>query len=153
MVPIWEFDAMKRMVGDAMAGRLDPLVNVAGEVVEADVMQKRFQLRVGDRHHVSVNFTEPQEDQVTTALRDHKAVRMKVTGRGEMSPEGKLLRITKVEKLEILPASEAALDKSGPPIEDILEELAGEVPQAEWDKLPVDLTDNLDHYLYGTPKR
>jgi hypothetical protein len=78
---------------------------------------------------------------------------MKVTGRGEMSPEGKLLRITKVEKLEILPASEAALDKSGPPIEDILEELAGEVPQAEWDKLPVDLTDNLDHYLYGTPKR
>ena len=39
------------------------------------------------------------------------------------------------------------------PIEEILKELAAEIPRAEWDRLPSDLTDNLDHYLYGTPKR
>lgn len=39
------------------------------------------------------------------------------------------------------------------PIEDIAAELAAEVPAQEWDRLPADLTDNLDHYLYGTPKR
>ena len=38
------------------------------------------------------------------------------------------------------------------PIEDVLVELADEVPAEEWDRLPADLTDNLDHYLYGTPR-
>jgi len=38
-------------------------------------------------------------------------------------------------------------------IEDIAAELAAEVPAQEWDRLPADLTDNLDHYLYGTPKQ
>lgn len=51
------------------------------------------------------------------------------------------------------PAGKAAFDHICRPVEEVLVELAGEVPQAEWDKLPGDLTDNLDHYLYGTPKR
>jgi hypothetical protein len=136
-----------------MARQSDRMVDVTGEVVEADVMRRRFQLRVDDRNDVSVHFTEPQEDQVTSALKDHKAVRMKVKGRGEMSPEGKLLEITDIESLETHPAGEVAFDKSARPIEDIMEELASEVPQADWDRLPADLTDNLDHYLYGTPKR
>ena len=32
------------------------------------------------------------------------------------------------------------------------QELARQVPQEEWDKVPKDLLDNLDHYLYGVPK-
>jgi hypothetical protein len=31
--------------------------------------------------------------------------------------------------------------------------LVKEIPQEEWDKLPDDLNDDLDHYLYGTPKQ
>jgi hypothetical protein len=31
-------------------------------------------------------------------------------------------------------------------------EIAESVPQEEWDKLPADLSGNLDHYLYGCPK-
>ncbi len=34
------------------------------------------------------------------------------------------------------------------PIEEILQDLAAEVPQEEWDRLPPDLTDHLDEYLY-----
>ena len=52
----------------------------------------------------------------------------------------------------MLTKSEMHYDKSVRPIEDILEDLAKEIPQEEWDKLPGDLNDNLDHYLYGTPK-
>lgn len=128
-------------------------VDVAGEVLEGDVRQRRFQLWIDDRSHVSVSFSESQEGQVTTALKDHKTVRMKVRGRGELSPQGALLGVTEVEKLEIQPAVEAAFDHSARPIEDVLEELAGGVPQSDWERLPHDLTDNLDHYLYGTPKR
>jgi hypothetical protein len=38
------------------------------------------------------------------------------------------------------------------PIEELLQERGRRVPESEWDKLPPDLTDHLDHYIYGTPK-
>ena len=34
----------------------------------------------------------------------------------------------------------------------IFENIAGNVPDAEWERLPVDLSTNLDHYLYGAQK-
>jgi Arc/MetJ-type ribon-helix-helix transcriptional regulator len=53
-------------------------------------------------------------------------------------------------------AKPAAAAQSAPtekPIwEDILE-LTADVPDAEWDKLPTDLAEQHDHYIYGTPKR
>jgi hypothetical protein len=39
------------------------------------------------------------------------------------------------------------------PIEDLLRELAKQIPQEGWDKHPHDLNANLDHYLYETPKK
>jgi hypothetical protein len=42
------------------------------------------------------------------------------------------------------------------PVRSIEEEIcaiAAGVPQDEWAQLPADLSDQLDHYLYGTPKR
>lgn len=39
-----------------------------------------------------------------------------------------------------------------PPIEDVIQDLFADVPDGAWDSLPADLTDHLDHYLYGTPK-
>lgn len=52
-----------------------------------------------------------------------------------------------------LTTAETYYDQSARPIEDILEELAREIPQEEWDRLPCDLNDNLDHHLYGIPKK
>jgi len=128
-------------------------VDVAGEVLEADLRQRHFQLWLTKSIHVSASFSESQEGEVTTALRDHNQVRMKVKGRGEMSPQGKLLKITRVDEITIQPVGELPFDRAARPIEDVITELAAQVPQADWDKLPDDLTDNLDHYLYGTPKR
>jgi len=39
------------------------------------------------------------------------------------------------------------------PIEELLSDLSKAVPHEEWDKLPKDLNDNLDYYLYGSPIR
>ena len=39
------------------------------------------------------------------------------------------------------------------PIAEVLAEIAAAIPAAEIAKLPQDFTDQLDHYLYGTPKR
>ena len=40
-----------------------------------------------------------------------------------------------------------------PPIERIAAERAARVPDEDWTRLPADLIENLDHYLYGVPKR
>ena len=127
-------------------------VEIKGEVLEADVKKGRFQLWTSEDTPVMVAFTPQQEDQVTTALKDHKTARMFVKGVGEYSTQGKLFRVLQVDELS-LTTSDIHYDKSARPIEDLLEELAGEIPQEEWDKLPDDLNDNLDYYLYGTPKQ
>jgi len=128
-------------------------VDVTGEVLEADVKQRRFQLWTDSKTHVSVDFSDSQETDVTTALRDHKSVRVRVRGRAKMSAQGKLVRVSEIEHLAVERANEPPYDLTAPPIEDVLAALAREVPKKEWDKLPSDLTDHLDHYLYGTPKR
>ncbi len=39
------------------------------------------------------------------------------------------------------------------PIAEVLAEIAATIPTTELAKLPSDFTDQLDHYIYGTPKR
>jgi len=48
---------------------------------------------------------------------------------------------------------ERAYDRSVPPIEQRIAEIVSRVPPEAWEGLPDDLTENLDHYIYGTPKR
>jgi hypothetical protein len=58
-------------------------------------------------------------------------------------------------KVIVLPSEpEAVVDR--PPsgsIEEVIESLSAQVPNEEWDKLPADLSQDLDHYIYGTTKR
>lgn len=39
------------------------------------------------------------------------------------------------------------------PMMEVLAEIAANIPDAELAKLPPDFTDQLDHYIYSTPKR
>ena len=136
-----------------LAARAEPpyedAVDVAGHVLEADVRQKRFQLWLDDKTGVQVSFTDEQETEVTTALKDHQAVRLRVTGRGEFSPQGTLQRVITVDSLLLVRGEEPEFDAQAPAIEDVLSDLAKDVPDEEWDRLPPDLTDKLDDYLYG----
>lgn len=34
----------------------------------------------------------------------------------------------------------------------MIDEIRAQVPDEEWKKLPTDLSKNVDHYLYGSPK-
>jgi hypothetical protein len=33
-----------------------------------------------------------------------------------------------------------------------VDDITNQIPQSEWEKLPSDLSKNLDYYLYGSPK-
>ena len=127
----------------------EDVVDIIGEVFEADVRQKRFQLWKDNQHSVVVVFNEQQEGLVTTALKDHKSVRLHVIGKGEYLPEGKVNKVFEVGKLEIVQTEISEYDSKSPSIEDLLSLIASDVPKEEWDKLPPDLTDDLDSHLYG----
>lgn len=142
----------RRLAGFAEASHQDQ-VDVTGEVMEADVRQGRFQIWLDEKTGVAVTFSPEQENDVTEALRQHRTLRLRVRGRGDFSPQGKLLRVNEVQQLQLQPAGDRPYDAAAPAIEDVLHDLARQVPQEDWRNLPPDLTDNLDHYLYGTPKR
>jgi hypothetical protein len=126
---------------------------INGEVIEADIRLGRFQLWIDEKTRITVNFTSELEEMVTTALKDHQTCRLYIKGKGKYSPQGKLEHIIQISESWTMAVSEPTLlNLMASPIEDILSELASEIPEEEWEKLPSDLTDNLDYYLYGTPK-
>jgi hypothetical protein len=142
----------ERLQRRAETSHLEDL-DVVGEVLEADVRLRRFQLWIDDRTAVAVSFTEAQEALVTEALRDHRAVRLRVRGRAEVSASGKPIRFIEIGALEPLSAGEAPLGAEAPSIESALRDIASRIPKSEWEKLPQDLTDQIDHHVYGTPRR
>ena len=61
-------------------------------------------------------------------------------------PEGAEVRV------ELAAPAQEEFDPHAPTIEDELRAIWADVPKEEWDRLPADLSENLDHYIYGTPK-
>ncbi len=43
--------------------------------------------------------------------------------------------------------------KDSRPIWEVIAEISSRVPDEEWAKLPTDGAENIDHYLYGAPKK
>jgi len=128
------------------------IMELTGECLEADVRHGRFQIWVDPQTPVQATFDAAHEELVTSALKDHHSVRIRVRGAADISPQGRPLRFTSVESLELVAAGEMEFDPNAPAIEEVLAAIVADVPKEEWDSLPADLTDNLDHYIYGTPK-
>jgi len=63
---------------------------------------------------------------------------------------------SKPTKIATPPEPRPSLQKKLPSLEALLkkaEELSSAIPDEEWAKLPEDGSVNIDHYLYGAPKR
>lgn len=57
-------------------------------------------------------------------------------------------------RLTVFPQSEVPpSEKDNRPIADILAEISARVPTNELPQIPADFCDQLDHYIYGTPKK
>jgi len=97
-----------------------------------------------------VPFTPEEEEIVTSALKEHHSVRVRVRGRADVSPEGKLLKFVEVEELNLITRAAQEVDPNAPSIEDELTRIAATVPESDWATLPGDLSDRLDDYIYGT---
>ena len=51
------------------------------------------------------------------------------------------------------PVEESSATPGAPTIEDEIAAIWSDVTDEQWASLPPDLSDQLDHYIYGTPKR
>ena len=67
-------------------------------------------------------------------------------------PEGAEVRVELAAPPPEARLAEEEFDPNAPTIENKLRAIVADVPQEEWDRLPADLTDHLDHYIYGTPR-
>jgi hypothetical protein len=48
---------------------------------------------------------------------------------------------------------EPEYDPTARPVWEEVLEIGASIPMEEWEKVPTDLSINLDHYLYGSPKQ
>jgi Arc/MetJ-type ribon-helix-helix transcriptional regulator len=64
-----------------------------------------------------------------------------------------LLQQLKQEQTATLAASQGPPAPAHKPIWEVFHELSAAVPEEVWDSLPPDLSEQHDHYIYGTPKR
>ncbi len=129
-------------------------ITLRGELRAANLDSRTFTLRLDDELKVTGKFSEDQESTITEALRNHKTSHLEIRGIGEFGgTTGELLRIEKVSEFNVLSVATVAETTARRPIWEIAEEVARRVPEEEWDKLPKDASVNLDHYLYGAPRR
>jgi hypothetical protein len=127
-------------------------VDLIGEIRLADLDQGLFVLRLDDGSKVESRFSTEQEELVTAALHEHATRRVRVKGYVEPDANGGRARITKIDELSLEAASRVEIKPKKSIFEKVLE-LGASVPVEEWDKVPTDLAKNLDHYLYGAPKK
>ena len=140
---------LSTMIGHSYVDELE----ITGRVLEADVRQRRFQIWMEDGTNAQVKFTEQQESEVTTALKEHTSMQLLVKGQGEFNADGVLKQIQDVEYLEVISDDAPPFDPSARRIEEIIAENFSKVPDQEWDKVPSDLSHRHDFYLYGINKR
>lgn len=126
-------------------------VELSGRVLAADVRRGVFQLWPDERRSVPIPFGPEHETKVLDALRDHESVLLLVRGMAETSAGGQISKFISVEYIGA--TSEDRFDANAPSIEDQIAAIFGDVTDEEWEKLPKDGASNLDHYLYGAPKR
>ena len=129
------------------------LIEITGEVIQADVRGKQFQIALKEGLSIAVAYSDDEEALVIEALRDHNRARLFLRGRGRMTPQGTIERIDEVEEMKVIPRENPQSEGPARSIGNVLEELGKQVSSEEWAKLPADLTDNLDWYLYGSTDR
>ena len=131
-------------------------VDIVGEVRAASLKVRdggSFTILLDNRESVQGVFTDEQETKITEALYQHKQIRLRIVGLGEFEPSGMLSRLVRIDLFEMQPVGEIPFDPDAPPIWEVIAKIGESIPEEEWKKVPTDLSYNLDHYLYGSPKK
>jgi hypothetical protein len=81
-------------------------------------------------------------------MKDASGLRQEAIQEMETLPEDQLREV-----LDFVESLRRKSSSSTPSIEEKIEARLGDVPDEVLDELPEDASENLDHYLYGAPKK
>jgi Protein of unknown function (DUF2281). len=81
-------------------------------------------------------------------MKDASGLRQEVIQEMETLPEDQLREV-----LDFVESLRRKSSSSTPSIEEKIEARLADVPDEVLDELPADASENLDHYLYGAPKK
>ncbi len=70
-----------------------------------------------------------------------------------LSPEKQRELLGIVEILSQPPLTESSTERNLKPIWEVIEDIGSQTPAEAWDEVPTDGSINVDHYLYGAPRR
>jgi len=129
------------------------LVEVKAEVTMVNVVNQKLQLKLDDGRNVSASFKKDQEKLVTEALMQHQTIRLEISGEATFTLEGELDAMTDIHSLNVTPLQTSNTSTSKQPIWASFQEILNDIPDEILDKLPSDSASELDHYLYGNPKK
>lgn len=131
------------------------LTGVVRAVTLHDAGGGTFQLRLDSGAVIAADFTVEHEAGVITGLLQHRYKRLKVAGPGDFGKDGRLKRLLRVDAhdLEWIPSPDLPFDTTGMSISEIFIAAGKLIPEEEWAKFPPDFAENMDHYMYGLPKR
>ncbi len=139
---------LKAVVDTWQEPKYQDLVMLDGEVRSADLEGCRFEVRIDQATKIPCRFEPTQETIITEALRNHTTSQIRITGMAEYSyRDRRVIRITKIDTLELLNVNQLPTFHSSKPFWEDFLELAADVPESEWDRIPVDLSTNVDHYI------
>jgi hypothetical protein len=133
-------------------GPREETVDIIGTVTMVCVSDPRVARISFDGQEIEAPFKPEDEDIVTTALKEHASVKVRLRGRGRFSPGGKIREITEVDSISLLPGRAAPTGKRKR-IWERFQEILKDVPEEELRMLPRDGSVNHDHYIYGLPKK
>lgn len=144
---------VRRQLVERSQGAYEDRVDLTGTVTMARVSLPRMTLTLDDGRDVDAVFRAEDEDNVTTALKRHASVKVRIRGRGVFLPTGVLQKVVEMTEVSLLEGCESPIVQHTPRIWEVFDEILQDVPQEELDLLPSDAASQHDHYIYGTPKQ
>ena len=140
-------------IGSLRLPLYEDVFEVVGEVLEVDLKRGRFQLWLDENDRLTLPISAGQEPLVIGALRDHASVRLRVRGRGRFRSDGRLLEVLELHEVGELNADGPRSAEGGTPLLRDLLMVSESIPKEVREALPHDFSANLDHFLYGAPRR
>lgn len=126
-------------------------VDLVGEVRMANLGPGAFRLQVAETGvQIEGRFDATQEALVLDALKNHRSVRLRITGTAEFSTRDRQIkRLIRINEVALASAEPGPYDESASPIWEQLAKIGLDAPPGTWDAVPNDLSTRIDEVVYG----
>lgn len=138
-------------LADWVSPTYEDVVVVVGEVRMVNLGPGAFKLQIVETGvQVDGRFNAGQEGMVLDALKNHRSVRLRVTGTAEFATgDRQIKRLLQIDEVTLAPNETTGFDESAVPIWEQLATIGKLAPAGTWDSVPNDLSMRIDDVVYG----